>query len=83
MSSERIRAPSFHTRGLPYATATHKLNQRPRLVQLARESGVGWVVPGLVGEVVLGFGCFLSGRVRLFVGAVSRFSAESRVVAAH
>ena len=42
-----------------------------------------WVVPGLVGEVVLGFGCFLSGRVRLFVGADLRFSAESRVVVAH
>ena len=50
---------------------------------LARESGVAWVEPGLVGEVGLGFGCFLSGRVRLFVGAVSRFNAESRVVAAH
>ena len=37
----------------------------------------------MAGEVELGFGCFLSGRVRLFVGADLRFSAVSRVVAAH
>ena len=41
------------------------------------------MVPCLVGEVELGFGRFLSGRVRPLVGADLRFNAVSRVVVAH
>ena len=51
-------------------------------------SGLGlgsWLVEATGRRVVCGVGalCLFFPRCRLFVGAVSRFSAESRVVAAH